>query len=198
MSQQKVLVYAGPFISSCANIILLYISFLDFEKVDEEKKIDNRQIMRSNVDTYGWRINIYSPGMYLSYIILNWQCTRNEKWTMQCGYVWRDKSCLYISYGYLYFAYVLFLYGFHQKDIFFCFIMFSSIYIKSINYGPKLKGTILNNLCYIIILYFAFRSIVGWLKARFQVLYFETINIILIHFWLNSVKGIMTGNIITY
>ena len=112
--------------------------------------------MRSNVHRYGGRINIYSPGMYLSYIIFNWKRTTNEKWTIQCGYVWRDKSCLYRSYGYVYFAYVLFLYRFHQKYIFFALLCFnpyiSNIYIVDLNSRLPSPTICVTYLDYILLL----------------------------------------------
>ena len=42
---------------------------------------------------------IYHPHKFLSLLLFQWQSTRDENWTLWCGYVWRENSCLYIYSG---------------------------------------------------------------------------------------------------
>ena len=39
---------------------------------------------------------MYCSDMYLAYLLFHWQSTHDKNWTIWCGYVWRENSCLYI------------------------------------------------------------------------------------------------------
>ena len=45
------------------------------------------------MDTYNWRIYLYSAVIYLAYLFFHWQRTRDRKWTISCGHVWLENSC---------------------------------------------------------------------------------------------------------
>ena len=51
--------------------------------------------MQSNVGTYGRRIHIYPTVTYLDYVKFHQQHAREKKLTIPCGYIWREKLCLY-------------------------------------------------------------------------------------------------------
>ena len=71
---------------------------------------------------------------------------------------------IYIFYSYAFVLYAVPLtsvtpnnnHGCHQKDIFFLFMMFKYIYLKSVHSGPKSNAIISHDWCDILGLYFAY------------------------------------------
>ena len=75
-----------------------------------------------------------------------------------------DREVIYILYIYVFGLYTVLLISItsdqnhrcHQKDSFSLFIMFKSLYLKSVHSGQKYKAIILHNWCDVLELYFAY------------------------------------------
>ena len=112
---QNVSVLVVQSISSCVKYI--FLTFIPvILKIDKRRKVDEGQIIQSNVDTYGVIIRLYYPVIYyLIFIFIDSIQGGKSEQSNVATYVIR--SPVYFFNGYIYLAYVYFIDGCHKNYI---------------------------------------------------------------------------------
>ena len=95
-SHKKVSILVRKLITSCANHIFLTVHSVIVKNSIRDEQFKKVHRMQSNVNTNSRRYHLYSTVIYLLYLLIHWQCTRDKKWTIPYEYIWREKSCPYI------------------------------------------------------------------------------------------------------